>query len=130
MFAYPYGALITGVLLIVAGACTLARHLLLSPDTLDYPKAPWWLRLPMFAFAAVLVFLGLRFVWTFIGGAPDLIPPQPSPATQLLALVLVAYKAAMLINILRQRYSPATWARLNHITDLLACSKRPGGDRL
>ena len=124
MFTYPYAALFVGVMLVLAGGMTLARHALLSPTTTDYPKAPWWLRAPMFAFAAVLVYLGLRFVWTFFVGLPNTIPPQPAPSTMLLATVLVFYKGAMLVNILHQRYSPRTWARLNHINELLRCSKQ------
>lgn len=124
MFAYPYGALITGILLFLAGCLTLARHYLLEPVSDHYPKAPFWLRNSMFLFATVLIFVGMQFLWAFASGAPNTIPPQPSPYTQLLSFALFLYKAAMLANILRQRYSPKTWARLNHINDLLQCSKR------
>ena len=122
MFAYPYGALITGTLLIIAGALTLTRHFLLEPVSDHYPKAPFWLRNAMFLFAAVLMFIGMQFLWAFFSGEPNTIPPQPSPSTQLLAVALALYKGAMLGNILRQRYPPETWQRLNRINEIV-CRK-------
>lgn len=122
MFAYPYGALVTGGLLVLAGLLTMARHFLLEPVSTHYPKAPAWLRNSMFLFAAVLIYVGLQFLWAYWSGAPNTIPPQPSPSTQLLSLALVLYKGAMLGNILRQRYSADTWKRLNRINEHLRCS--------
>jgi len=122
MFAYPYAALITGVLLTLAGVLTLARHYLLEPVSIRYPKAPFWLRNSMFLFATVLIYIGMKFGWVYFSGQPDGIPPQPAPSTQLLAVALFFYKAAMLGNIVRQRYPADTWRRLNHLTELVTCS--------
>ncbi len=124
MFAYPYAALIVGVLLCLAGAFTLTRHFLLEPVSVHYPRAPFWLRNSMFLFAAVLIFIGMQFLWTFASGAPDIIPPQPSPSTQMLAVALALYKAAMLGNIVRQRYPAETWRRLNRVNEVLCLKKK------
>lgn len=121
MFAYPYAALITGLLLMTAGGLTLTRHFLLEPMSGKYPKAPSWLRHSMFGFAAVLVLIGLQFVWAFVSDAPNVVPPQPTPAMQLLSVALVIHKACLLANILRQRYPEDVWARLNAITERLFC---------
>jgi len=123
MFAYPYAALITGVMLSLAGVLTLARHYLLEPVSLRYPKAPFWLRNSMFLFAAILIYVGMKFLWVYFSDQPDTLPPQPAPSTQLLALSLVLYKAAMLANIVRQRYPIETWQRLNRINENL-CPKK------
>ena len=117
MFAYPHAALLTGLMLVIAGGLTLARHFLLEPLSTHYPKAPAWLRHTMFLFAAVLIYTGLRFVWAFATNAPDTIPPQPGPATQLLAVALLLYKSAMLANVLRQHNTAATWKRLNRLNE-------------
>lgn len=121
MIGYPYAALFVGVMLVLAGGLTMARHMLLEPVSTHYPKAPLFVRNSMFAFAAVLLFLGLRFLWVFFDGQENTIPPQPDPSTQLLAAALVFYKAVMLVNIIRQRYTEQIWDRLNRINDALRC---------
>jgi hypothetical protein len=123
MVGYPFGGLFTGVLLILAGGFTLGRHYLLEPICPNYPKAPFWLRNFMFLFAAVMVFLGLQFLWVFVSDAPNTIPPQPAPSMQLLSLALCLYQAAMLGNILRQRYPQEVWDRLNRINEKLFCKE-------
>lgn len=123
MLPYPYGSLIVGIMLTIAGICALVRHFLLEPVSLNYPKAPAWLRAVLFLFGATLIYVGSKFLWTFISGAPNTIPPQPSPYTQLLSIMVCAYKVAMLANILLQRYPAETWRRLQRIQDAL-CPKR------
>lgn len=122
MITYPYAALFTGIMLLLAGGLTMGRHILLEPISTHYPKAPLFVRNAMFAFAAVLVFLGLRFIWVYADGQPDTIPPQPDPSIQLLAIALVGYKGVMLTNIVRQRYSEKIWERLNRINEVLRCA--------
>lgn len=122
MIAYPWGALYAGIMLCIAAGLTLTRHLLLDPVAPHYPKAPLFVRQTMFAFGAVLMFLGLQFVWVYASGKPNTTPPQPSASMQLLATALVGYKASLLINIVRQRYSVEVWDRLNRINEMLRCS--------
>jgi hypothetical protein len=124
MIAYPWGALFTGLMLILAGCLTMARHTLLEPASTHYPKAPMFVRNFMFLFAAVLLFLGLRYVWVFYSGQPNTTPPQPDPSMQLLAIALVVYKTAMLCNIIRQRYPEQIWNRLNRINESLRCKDK------
>lgn len=121
MIAIPLGTLVTGLLLILAGGLTLTRHFLLEPVSAKYPKAPVFIRNCMFAFGAVLIFLGLRYTWTYIFDTSGHVPPHPDATMQFLAFVLAVYKAAMLANIIRQRYSEEVWTRLNRISDALHC---------
>lgn len=121
MIAYPWAALFTGVMLLIAGGLTLTRHMLLEPVSTHYPKAPLFVRNSMFAFASVLLFLGLRFIWVYASGHPNTTPPQPDPSIQLLSCALVGYKAVMLTNIIRQRYTEQVWNRLNRINEALRC---------
>ncbi len=125
MISYPWAALFTGVMLLIAGGLTMTRHMLLEPVSTHYPKAPLFVRNAMFGFAAVLLFLGLRFVWVYASGQPDTIPPQPDPSIQLLATALVAYKSVMLTNIVRQRYSEQIWNRLNWLNAFLRSKDSP-----
>lgn len=121
MIAYPWGALVTGLMLITAGILTLVRHYLLEPGSTHYPKAPIFLRHVMFGFASCILFVGLQFVWTFMSDKANTMPPQPTPAMQLLATALLVYKSSLLVNILRQRYPEQVWQKLNRINDHLHC---------
>lgn len=121
MIEYPWGTLVTGVLLMIAGVLTLARHFFLEPVSSKYPKAPAFVRHSMFMFAAVLLFIGLRYVWAFLSDGTTNVPPHPPASMQFLATALVLYKAAMLLNIVRQRYPDEVWTRLNRINDALNC---------
>lgn len=122
MIAYPWGALVTGSFLILAGIFTLIRHFLLEPAQLNYPKAPVFVRHGIFAFAMVCLFLGLQFIATFFDdAAPTSVPPQPGPAIQLLSTALMIYKGILLGNIVRQRYPADVWKRLNRVNEYLQC---------
>jgi hypothetical protein len=116
-----YTSLITGIALILAAVFMLTRIFLLDPVMTHYPKAPTWLRNSMFMFAAVLMFVGLHFLWVFASGKPDTYPPQPSPYMQLIALALCIDKGVMLANLLRQRLPTEIWERLNRVNERLHC---------
>lgn len=121
MIGYPWGALVTGAMLILSAIMTLTRHYLLEPGASHYPKAPAFVRHVMFAFAAVIMFLGLQYIWVFFNDHRQTVPPQPSPGLQLLASALMLYKATLLGNILAQRYPEQVWDRLNRINEALRC---------
>lgn len=103
MIAYPWAALYTGVLLILAGGFTLGRHYLFEPMSVRYPKAPFFVRQTIFAYACVQAFLGLQYVWTFFYDERMTSPPMPGPAMQFLATALVINNAVMLWNVWSQR---------------------------
>lgn len=124
MIAYPWASLYTGMMLLLAGGLTMCRHILLEPISTYYPKAPMFVRNFMFLFASVMLFLGLRYTWVFWSNQPNITPPQPDPSMQLLTTALVVYKTAMLVNIIRQRYTEQIWTRLNRINDQLRCKDR------
>lgn len=124
MIAYPYGAIYVGVALIIAGILTMTRHFLLEPMFSRYPKAPALVRHSMFLFATALLFIGLQYIWVFVSGKPDTVPPQPTANMQFLATTLVIYKAVMLVNIIRQRYPEEVWTKLNRLNDSLPCKDR------
>lgn len=104
--------LLSGGFLIVAGLAALVRQSLLEPDSPKYPKAPTWLRLCMFAFAAVLIFTGMHIISAEHPAGGHL---------QLLTVGLAFYNLAMLGNLVRQRYPEETWNRLNRMNDQLCC---------
>lgn len=113
----PYNIMfevLTGIALVFSGLFALYRQYLLEPDSGEYPKAPTWLRLCMFAFATVQILIGLQ---TFSTARP-----VADPMT-LLAVMLLIYNGAMLGNVLRQRYPEEVWLKLNKINDRLFCSK-------
>lgn len=107
------GDLYVGLPLIVSGLVVLMRQTLLEPDSERYPKAPRWLRMTMFFVAAGLLFSGLQF---------SLSSASQVPATRLLAFLVMIYNISMLCNVLRQRYSPDTWAKLERINEKLSCN--------
>ena len=119
MIAYPWGALVTGTMFVIAGLLCLARHFLLEPWSPNYPKAPKFVRHGIFGFASVLLFIGLQFIWVFFNDARTTMPPQPSPNMQLLAAALVIYKSVLLGNIISQRYPERVWKRLNRMNEFL-----------
>jgi hypothetical protein len=122
MIAYPWGAIVTGCLLVTAGLLCLARHFLLEPTSPNYPKAPMFVRHGIFGFAMICLFLGLQYIFVFFDeSAINDVPPQPGPAIQLLSSALVIYKAVLLGNIVRQRYPESIWARINRMNELLQC---------
>lgn len=121
---YVVDGLATGILLSIAGILALLRQSLLEPESPNYPKAPTWLRQFMFGQAVVLIFSGLKFVWSvLLRDIPD--PGSTSGTVQLLAFALTIYNAAMVCNLLRQRYSVETWERLNKINERLCCKGTP-----
>jgi hypothetical protein len=121
MIDYPWAALITGAMLALSGGMTLVRHFLLEPLNVNYPKAPVFVRHGMFAFAVVLVFLGLQFIWIFFEDRPNTVPPQPGTSLQFLSMALFIYTGIMLGNIARQHYPATTWKKIERINDSLLC---------
>jgi len=113
-----------GAFYLLAGLCGLIRHFLLEPQMPNYPRAPKWLLHVFFAFAAVLVYAGLRFLWAWGTGQGTSVPPGTTGMGVLLSFAVFAYKASMLYNVALQRYPTETWARLNRITDLARCPPR------
>lgn len=105
MIAYPWAALYTGIMLILAGGFTLGRHYLFEPVSVRYPKAPFFVRQTIFAFACAMFFVGIRFVLVFFYDDRMTSPPQPDAATQFLATCLFINNAVMFWNIQRQRMS-------------------------
>lgn len=125
MIAYPYGALYTGILLILTGVLTLVRHFLLEPSSVTFPRAPLFVRHAMFVFGCAVAFLGLQFLTVFMDtNAPNSVPPQPGPAIQFLSTILAIHETVMLVNVARQRYPAEVWARLNRMNEALPCKNR------
>jgi hypothetical protein len=112
------GSLLTG-----AGSLGLLRHFLLEPATKQYPKAPGWLRLVVFLFSTFLIFLGLRYLSTALGGV-DTTPPGAAMAMLSLSFVLFLYKLSLAVNVLSQRYPTQVWERLNAINTMVKCSNK------
>lgn len=116
-----YSSLITGLLLVLAAVLVLIRNFLLEPVWTHYPKAPILVRNSMLCFAAVLMYVGLHFLWVFASDQPATSPPQPSPYMMLMATALCLHKATLLINILRQRLPENVWVRLHRVNEIIHC---------
>lgn len=113
-----------GLFYLLAGVFGLFRHLVLEPSIPNYPKAPPWLLHIVFAFAAVLIYAGARFLWVWGTGEGATSPPGATGFSVVLAFGTMAYKAAMLGNVLHQRYPADVWRRLNRINSLVRCSTK------
>jgi len=88
--------LIAGSAYVIAGILGLARHFMLEPKVKAQPKAPAWLLHVFFCFSAILVYVGLRFLWAWGSGAAHTAPPGATGMGLLMALALLVYKAALL----------------------------------
>jgi hypothetical protein len=75
-----------------------------------------------FLFAAVMIFLGSRFLLAWHLEEPS--PPRATAVGAALALTLLIYKVSLLVNVLHQRLPADVWQRLNCITDLARCTPR------
>lgn len=113
-----------GLFYLLAGLFGLFRHLVLEPNIPNYPKAPPWLLNVVFAFAVILIYAGLRFLWVWGTGEGAVSPPGATGFSVVLAFGTMAYKFSMLLNVLRQRYPADVWARLNRINALARCAKK------
>lgn len=120
-------SLLAGLFYLGAGVSGLVRHFLLEPAMANYPKAPQWLLNVNFAFSSVLIYAGLRFLWSWGTGEGSAVPPGVTGMGVLLASATFVYKASMLTNVLRQRYPVAVWSRINHVNELVRCSPRKSG---
>lgn len=108
MIAYPYGSLAVGVALSIAAVILVCRHWLLKRSG-KYPSAPSGFLQAEWAFAMALLYVGLHYLMIFATGAADMVPPQPAPATQFLALALLFREGCLLANIIRQKLPRAEW---------------------
>jgi len=115
-------SLVAGLCLVLAGGCGLVRHFLLEPKVANYPQAPRWLLKVFFFFAAVMIFLGSRFLLAWYLVEPS--PPGATSAGAALAVTLLIYKGSLLVNVLHQRLPADVWRRLNRITAMARCAPR------
>ena len=120
---YVANAFFAGLFLFIAGVFGLMRHFLLEPGIQNYPKAPSWLLKVYFLFATVLIYMGLTYFTVWFMGGPNTIPPGASPKMVLLSFAILFYKGSMFVNVLRQRYPPEVWARINRLQDIVKCSR-------
>lgn len=101
-------SLLTGVGFAIAALFLAMREIFLRPDSPDMPTAPFWLTSAMFLYMLGLVLVGTNLIFKFF-------TPEPIPVHPLflgLAWLMAGYKAAMLVNMLRQWLPPAAWRRL------------------
>lgn len=113
-----------GLFYLLAGMFGLIQHFLLEPSAPNYPKAPPWLLHVFFAFAAVLIFAGLRFLTDWGTGEGATVPPGASGMGVLMAFSIFVYKGAKLANVLRQWYPAEVWARLDRLAEIARCPRR------
>lgn len=109
----------------VAGFSLGVREIVLSPRNETFPQAPCLVRLSMFVLSAALAAMAIVF-WSAVGPLP-----YAGRAEVLLVLVLATQAVAnvvLLVNLLRQRYRPEVWRRLNKATAIVkaSCGERGG----
>lgn len=119
-----HNSLAAGFFLLMAGFSGFVRHGLLEPKMTRYPPAPAWLLVVVYAFATVMLYLGMHYIYSAFFSPPDVIPPQASARMVLLSFTVFTYKIAMLVNVVRQRLPAHLWNRLNKITATAHCWPR------
>lgn len=82
----------------LAGICGLIRHFLLEPKLPALPKTPRWLLHVFFAFSAVLIYIGLRYLTAWYTGAATVTPPAATGLGVLLSATLLTYKGSLLYD--------------------------------
>lgn len=107
--------LITAMLLGGAALFTGLREIALSPRNESFPKAPGPVRLAMFIFAVMLAG-GAMLFWGSVSVAGDYAGQASGPVVAF-ALGLALYQSVMLANLIRQRYRPEVWRRLNRASE-------------
>lgn len=95
-------SLVTGIFLIAAAICGLARHGLLSKSLKTWPTMPTWAAHVLFAVCAVLIGLGLKMINVFLSGSQE-VPPNATAPLVILSAAVCVYKVTMLANTIIQR---------------------------
>lgn len=115
---------ITAAALAIAGSTIGLREIMLSPQNETFPKAPWLLRGPMFLMAVGLAAMAYLF-WS----DRSIMGPYAGRAAEFVAGLSGAaafYNVAMLINVVRQRYRPEVWRRLERAQAIVKASCAKG----
>jgi len=102
--------LLAGAAYVLAGIFGLIRHFMLEPKVQAMPRAPTWLLHVFFCFSAVLVYVGLRFLWAWGTNSAMTSPPGATGMGLLMAISLLVYKASLLKDATSQyRLSGEIW---------------------
>jgi hypothetical protein len=110
--------IVAGAGALVAAVAMAGRHILLSPSSSAWPKAPAWLRKVLFAGALVMVYGGLNLIFAGLGQV--LLPP--TDRIQLIAVLMstiAVVESAFAANLLRQRLPARITARLERLADIV-----------
>lgn len=87
-----------GLFYTMAGCFGLTRHFLLEPRIPDNPKTPVWLLRVFFAFSAVMLYVGMRYLTAWYTGIAVVAPPAATGVGVLIALAILSYKSALLYD--------------------------------
>jgi hypothetical protein len=121
--------IVAGVAALLTAFAMIWRHVLLSPSSSAWPKAPRWLRTILFAGLAVVFYAGMNLLLAGLDQAH--IPP--TDRSELLALVFgssAIVETAFAVNLAIQRLPPSLWTRLDRLATIVRCKPRQAGQIL
>lgn len=121
--------IIAGVAALVAAVAMGGRHILLSPSSSAWPRAPRWLRKVLFAGALVMVYGGLNLLFAGL----DQVHLPPADRMQLVAWLMssvAVVECSFAWNLLRQRLPARLTARLERLAAIVRGKPKTAGQIL
>lgn len=113
------GAILAGL----AGFALGLRQIMLSPAHITFPAAPGVVRASMFVFALALA--GMSALYFGHAAKPGLYAGAATWPVLIVLAFLALYNGVLTANVIRQRYSPEVWRRLNRATETVKRSCPP-----
>ena len=112
--------LVTALLMALAAIAAGVREILLSPSHVAFPKAPLMVRGAIYIHLMALA--GASVLFWGAAEQPGDYAGQGSIAVALFAFGMALYNLAMFINVMRQRYDPVVWRRINRMNEVVKAS--------
>jgi len=109
---------VAGFAAMVASFAMAARHILLSPSSSAWPRAPRWLCRVLFGGSVVMLYGGMNLVFAGV----DQVRLPPTDRLQLIALLLATVavvESAFVWNLLVQRLPARLTARLERLAAIV-----------
>lgn len=118
-----------GASALIASLAMGGRHILLSPSSTPWPKAPPWLRKVLFAGSVAMMYGGLNLVFAGV----DQVRLPPTDRLQLIAglmTTVAAVEIAFAWNLLHQRLPGRLTSRLERLASIIRVKPKAGGQIL
>lgn len=108
-----------GVMIAAAAVCVGWNQILVGPQAVNYPTAPFMVRFLMFCWSAALGYRAFDIIEGCVQGSPEAFPTSAIPATVILLLA----QAAILYFTLRQWLPAKVWRRISQLLALARCGQ-------